>query len=185
MVDNRKAGERLSWFVLSTRSNAEFSAAEKVAELGYQTFVPTEGRYRRRSRYAKEKDLQQFPLMPSYVFFASPANERPRWFDVLTVEPVIGVISAGGQPATVRESVVDELMLRHVKQEFQPPECQKFMKSGHEFAVGDLCEILAGPFRGNEVTVEKIKGNAASVMMELFGGRQAVKISLDLLSLKK
>jgi transcription antitermination factor NusG len=182
MVDNRATGGRINWFVLNTRASSEFKAAEKVQDLGYETFVPTEGRYRRRSRYARAKELVQYPLLPSYLLIAS--NDNVRWFDVLSLDPVLGVISSGDRPATVRPSVVNELKQRHVKHEFNAPDCQKFMRTGHEFAAGDECEIMAGPFRGHEVTVQTITGNAASVVLDLFSRKQAVKISLDLLSLK-
>ena len=56
------------------------------------------------------------------------------------------------------------------------------MPTNHEFKVGDVVEVMDGPFEGQKVPVVDIVGSDAKIMISLFGGERVISAPLAILA---
>ena len=74
-----------------------------------------------------------------------------------------------------------ERLLRIYPNGIQRPTKEDYQRTQAEYKSGDMVRICQGPFDGMIVPVIQLKGNEATVFMELFGARHEVKIDVDML----
>lgn len=77
------------WFALRVRPQAEYVVSFLLLQAGVDAFVPTETRYRRRTRYAKQKAEFAYPQIPGLVFAGFPGE--PAWYWLLRNPLIAGV----------------------------------------------------------------------------------------------
>jgi len=176
----------LWWYALKTPPQREFAAQhilENFADRGIKTFVPVRKEWRRRNRYSKAKELRSYPVMPRYVF-AGFEPGRARWYDLFKFPVLVGVVGVCGEPRRVRYHGEDGLgsFIGRYPNGITAPKEQRFMRSNHEFAIGDTVEVIGGPFDGQKVPVLEISGEKALVNMYLFGAEQKITVRLEDLS---
>lgn len=189
------AGDDLHWFALRVAPQKEYHAKLILESRGVECFVPTQQLYRRLNRYVRPKVLRNFPVLPGYVFAGFHAPSPP-WLHIFAIRPIKGVVGRDGKPwclnsgvftgkiaadnptvkfATFLSSHADgDLMVK------APPE-QRHMRTHREFAVGDMVQIMEGPFDGQFVQVSEITGKSAKVLMMLFGQQHDVAVRLECL----
>jgi len=165
----------LEWFALRVAPQKEFAVQEILSRKGVTTYCPADRRWRKVSRFVKEKELRSFPLVPGYVFAGFPPCPA-RWFEIFAVPIILGCIGVGGSPKSINPAAMERMIGRY-KNGFTRPTEEKFMASNSEFKVGQVVRIADGPFEGHKVPVVEISGKNARVLIELFGLQQEVEIS--------
>lgn len=185
------------WYALDVARQKEYLAGYILNRMGFETFIPTETRWRKRNRYAKAKVEIAFAAVPGVIFVALPLC--PDWLRVMGISVVTGVLSIGDVPTPVdaeelgryRATQLDGRMvverrrvrakgggeverserLIHVQGRgvLRAPKEQRHMRSNREVHVGEHATIAEGPFRFVTVTVQKIAGERARVLLPLFG----------------
>lgn len=84
------------WYALRVLPQKEYVAAYLLRKQGVRTFVPTETRFLKRTRYAKSSVEFAVPIIPGCVFagFDGP----PAWYDVLKNTLIVGPEGMDGKP---------------------------------------------------------------------------------------
>ena len=103
--------DELHWYALDVVRQKEFVAGYLLQKRGHVTFIPTETRYRKRNRYAKGGKLEvAYAGLPGTIFvgFDGP----PKWFDVMSIHLVNGVLSMDDQPRRIDTSSKEWLKYR-------------------------------------------------------------------------
>lgn len=177
--------ERLLWYALTTPPQKEFVAQTILERQGLRTFIPVRREWRRRNKYTKKKELRAFPIGSRYVFVGFEPG-RNLWFDLFQLSRpgsariITGVIGMGMEPRQLRTDHVVDLM-RRLGGGLNAPDVQRYMLSNKEFHIGELVEIVDGPFSGMVVPVTEVRGTQAKVLLELFGGNQETLLPTDIL----
>ncbi len=93
----------MSWNVIYTKSRAEKSVAEKLAQAGFEVYCPvlrTEKLWSDRRKWVEE------PLFRSYCFVNATEQEREK---VLFIPGVVRYVFYCGKPAVIRENEMEAL----------------------------------------------------------------------------
>lgn len=168
-----------AWNVLTTEPRFEFDVAESLDKLDHEVYVPMRRDFRQINRYSKRKVLRNFALMPGYVFIAPHSDVE--WYEVLGVRHVRRVIAINRKPMYVFPAEMNALIEREKDGEFTAWDSERFMRSGHEFTIGDKVEIVIGPLTGCKAKVEEINEATARVLTEMFGSDRLVEVGLETL----
>ena len=168
-----------------------FPAEEALAARGFNPFVPTEGVWRRRSRYYRAKDRERVrrPLLTGYILIDPP--EPADWFAIMSLPFVSGVIVRAGWPARIAKD--DDFDVRHpipkdrfgramrlpqglsevvAKHTVIADENKIHMPTNRTFEVGDTVEMVEDPldaFKGLPIRVKDIEGDKTTILTTLFG----------------
>ena len=168
------------WYALKVPPQKEFAAREILRKRGLTTFIPVEKKWRRRNKYTKEKVLIQYPIFPRYVFTGFP-KAAANWFDVFKIHLIQGVVGINGEPRKLDEAGMARMLFKFEDGLARPKE-EKWMPTNHEFKVGDVVEVMDGPFEGQKVPVVDIVGSDAKIMISLFGGERVISAPLAILA---
>lgn len=141
---------------------------------GFEVFLPVKKVLRRKNRFSPEKVFVSQPLLVDWVFVGWPAGEN-RWRDLMALDVVAGVMGTGGRPVQVSSSRMMGLM-RQWGGGHLSPECQRYIKTGCEFAVGDVARVAAGPLDGQEVRIIDVDGPSVRALIAMLGGEIEVHI---------
>lgn len=169
---------RLTWYAIVVVPGREFVAQKILRRYGLSTFVPVRREWRRRNKYVREKELQTYVVAPRYVFGGFDAC--PLWFDLFALPNVSGVVGFLDEPARIPSHAMARL-IRKTGGGLNAPQVQKFMRTHHEFSLGQVVEIIGGPFEGRKVPVVELSGARAKVLVELFGTDTPIEVPTDLL----
>jgi transcription antitermination factor NusG len=168
----------LHWYALLVAPQKEFVAQKILRRYGLRTFVPVRREWRRVNKFTADKLLRAFPLAPRYVF-AGFKPGVPLWFDLFALPVVSGAVCICDRPMRLPTGEVVK-MIRKLGGGLNAAEAARFMRTHHEFAVGDTVEVTAGPFEGMRVPVVSISGPRARVLLSLFGGAvDTIDMALD------
>ncbi len=178
--------------IVPTGTTYVFPAEEALEMRGMRPFVPTEGSWRRRSRYYREKDRQRVrkPLLTGYILIDPP--EPVRWDLILNMPIVIGVITNHlGEPVRIPKS--DERDEYRLNTGQQPRSLsavmaqhrtnalaeQEHMPTGRVFAVGDDVELTTTgePWSGFRLIVKEIGIETTKVLAMMFGRESEVEVA--------
>ena len=96
------------WYVVHTQPQAEARADLNLRRQGFRTYLP---RYTRTRRHARRTDVVVRPLFPRYLFVALDLA-KDRWLAIQSTFGVSQLVLAGERPASVCETVVDEIRAR-------------------------------------------------------------------------
>ena len=164
----------LNWYAVMVRAGEEFAVEAILERRGMIAIVPMIRQWRRVNRFVKRKQQVSYPLIARYVLvgFDGP----PQWARVFDISMVQAVVGVGEVPLVMQGRKVARFLVE--LGEVTAPEAQKYMQTHHEFEVGDSVEIIGGAFDGQVVTVDRIDGNAAQVLLPLFGSVQGVNVPL-------
>lgn len=161
-----------------------FPAEEALAAQGFNPFVPTEGVWRRRSRYYKAKDRQRVrrPLLTGYILI--DPQEPVNWHAIMSLPFVSGVIIKSGWPARIAKEEPQRLDCHGLPmKDFYPrslsaiaqkhtvvaDESKIHMPSGRTFEPGDRVEIMDDAFKDLPIIVKEIEGDRTTIITTLFG----------------
>lgn len=81
--------EERYWYALRVRPQAEYVVSHLLLKAGVEAFVPTETRFRRRTRYVAQKAEFAYPQIPGLVFAGFPGE--PAWYWLLRNPLILGV----------------------------------------------------------------------------------------------
>lgn len=84
-----KPSDERHWYALRVKPQAEYVVSYLLLKAGVEAFVPTETRYRRRTRYVAQKAEFAYPQIPGLVFAGFPGE--PAWYWLLRNPLIIGV----------------------------------------------------------------------------------------------
>jgi transcription antitermination factor NusG len=169
--------ENLDWYALVTKPQHEFVCAGKIQDMGHAVFVPYASEWRRKSRYSKAKVQRHYPLMPRYIFVGFDC--LPPWLDLHAADCMQGVVGVGGYAKKLPTARVIELINTHGAGVYVAPAAQQFMRTHHEFAVGDRVQIVDGPLYEHFAEVTAIDGKKARILFEIFNEVLDIEIALD------
>ncbi|PHR85952.1 MAG: hypothetical protein COA78_38545 [Blastopirellula sp.] len=179
---NRQAREQMgndatNWFVAFVPPQKEFIAQKILTRWGGHVYLPLALKWRRVNRYARAKQRIAYAAMPGCVFLGLAADD-PRWYDLFLLDTVRGVLGLEGEPAALSGDGLHEFIERN-RAKFTAPDEQKFMRTHHEFDVGDSVQIISGSFDGHTTKVEEITGRRAYFWLNLFGQITKCSVALD------
>lgn len=161
-----------AWYCLRTAPQREFAVEEILKKKGLQAFCPVKVAWKRVGP-KKRRTPYSYPMVPRYVFVAC---ENP-WHDVLHkpwCRNVSGVVTIDGRAGVVRPAEMDRLA--RMSGNAIPTNTTSIHRS---FAPGDRVEIVSGPYQGWLVPIESIKGEAAKVLLNMFGSERPIEIPLE------
>lgn len=129
--------DRLCWYVVHTKPRQEERAGNNLRAWNIETFTPK----------LKKKSVNHFtggllnvvrPLFPSYIFARFSAIDSLH--NVCFARGVNSVISFGGQPCPVDETIIDLIQVREDE--------EGFINLTETLRPGDKVTIQGGLFRG-------------------------------------
>lgn len=165
----------VAWRAFPVKPQREFKTAAALAAEKYVAFAPTETRQRRKSRYCRARVAYAYPMIVGYVFVRLPADYP--WGRVLEKCPdVRQPVRAGDRLLAVPDPAIERL--RQLEQAALPHTASA--NTRRSFSVGDLIDIVAGPYQGWTTTVEEIRGTTIRAQLQILGGKRAVDIPCEL-----
>lgn len=178
------------WFVAVCDRGQEMASARALISCFYSVFLPLEGRWRKKHRYAKgkgSKTLRHFAIAPGYIFVAAPKGQQVDWTAARShcgVRKVLAVAVDADkkEPARAHVGELEKLARRCEDCEFYPPDHHKYVNTGEEYAVGDRVRVFSGALRDLELVVQRIVGDTVTVSTELLGGQRAVSVEASSLA---
>jgi len=146
---------------------------------GFEVFLPVKKVLRRKNRFSAEKQLVTQPLLVDWMFVGWPVGEA-RWHELMALDVVTGVMGTGGRPVSIPPGGVMQLMRRWGGGELSS-ECARYMRTGCEFAVGDVARVVSGPLDGAHVRVVDVTGPTVKATLDILGGDVLTEIRSSLL----
>ncbi|MCR9236177.1 MAG: hypothetical protein NXI17_05855 [Alphaproteobacteria bacterium] len=166
------------WYAGFVLSGKEFIAQKLLKRVGAVPYLPLCQKWRRVNRYRREKVRIAYPAIAGSLFLGFERGQE-NWYEVFQRAPnLYGVLGANGYPVALDGNRLNRFITEN-KFRFGAADEERFMRTHHEFKIGDRVQIVSGPFDGNIVDVKTIKGSHARILLELFGGTQEVEIGLD------
>lgn len=96
------------WYVANTHINGEAVAADHLQRQGFSVYLPM---YKKLRSHARRKEWLSRPLFPRYLFVGvNEANQR--WQAIKSTIGISQLVSFGGEPAPVCDSILDDLRAR-------------------------------------------------------------------------
>lgn len=89
----------MHWYAIDVVRQKEFVVGRMFERRGCVTFIPTEMRFRKKSRYTKGKLEIALPALSGTVFVGFPT--APDWFRVMNMNLVNGVLSVDDKPRRI------------------------------------------------------------------------------------
>jgi len=98
----------IRWYAVYTQACREHWTRSNLWERGHEVYLPL---YRRQRRHARRTDWVSAPLFPRYLFVTNnPA--RPGRRSILSTPGVIGLVKFGDRPATVTDTIIQDIRSR-------------------------------------------------------------------------
>ncbi|MEM6681368.1 MAG: transcription termination/antitermination NusG family protein [Pseudomonadota bacterium] len=169
--------QQIDWFAVLVMSGKEFIAQRQIVRFGPVAFVPITRRYRRINRTVKTKKRLAFAAISGMVFVGVQRGAKP-WYDIFSsINCAYGVIGTAGQMIAIDGAAI--LRFTDHWKSANPPSEQRYMRSNHEFEIGDTVRVVDGPLDGHIVDVKDIRDRWAYIVMDLLGQTNEIQISLD------
>ncbi len=168
------------WYVVNTYSGHEDKVKEKLearaASMGFQdniyrVIIPTETYYETlKDGTKKEKHRKMFP---GYVLVEMVMSDEA-WYIVRNTPGVTGFIGSSGKgakPTALPPQEIDKILINMGLSR---------MDADAELQIGTKVEIVDGPFKGMEGTVNAIdkENSKLTVLIDLFGQETPVEVEL-------
>ncbi|MDO6586836.1 hypothetical protein Q4543_15085 [Salipiger sp. 1_MG-2023] len=142
---------------------------------GFEVFLPVRKDWRRKNQFSAEKELRSFPLIPGWMFVGWQAGAS-RWHELAALDVIDAPFGVNGRPLRIPEQRIVALMRQWGGGRLSP-EMNRYMRAGHEFAIGDRMRIACGPFDGFEARVIGVDGPQARALVDFFGREQVVTLA--------
>lgn len=161
----------MKWRCIRGKPKSEHLAAQHLKAAGFEAFCP---RIRHQKQTTRGRVWFVEALFPGYLFVKfSPVNLR----QVATIPFVSQVLSFMEDFGAVPERVIEELR--------SSVDVQETLTVSTSIQAGDSVDVVAGPLRGQAVTVTRVLPGAdrVRVLLEFLGSPHEVEVSiLSLLS---
>lgn len=130
------------WTCARTHPNAEKIAMYNLQRQDFEYYQPK--LLERRIKRHKQLNVE-VPLFPCYLF----VRVTEKWRSLQYTYGIASIISAGGIPSIVQDSVIDGLRKRELGGYVQLP-------SDRRFNTGDQVKIQSGAFAGQHALVQRM-----------------------------
>lgn len=155
------------WAVAQTITNRESLVAERIAEVGYEIFVP-----RTRMRISGEPRI--VALFPGYLF----VRIIDRWRVVTKTAGVLGLIMTGEQPARCPDDEIEKIksqVMRNGLVRLPKPVPKPRVLP---FRLGQAVRVVAGSFCGFEAIFDGMSARERElVLLDMLGRKVRVELA--------
>lgn len=140
----------MTWIAARTKMGSELSVNGRLKEAGFETLCPA---YLYKARSGRVTQTKRAALFPSYLFCVL---QEGRLADILGCHCLYEVISSGGKPRMVPESVIEE-----VRGRMDHDGLVAFRDEAvrERFQIGATAVIRAGLFTGLTVLIKNDLGD--------------------------
>lgn len=151
------------WFAIYTRPNHEKQVKSSIASKNIETFLPTIKK--------KKRNLYETPLFPRYLF-TRVIPKTPLYFSALDTPGVVKMIGNKFGPLPVKEEEINSLkiLVEKAKDSILP-----FLP----IKVGDLVEVISGPFRGACGRLIRVDDKHAQLVVSITILNRAVAVAIS------
>jgi transcriptional antiterminator RfaH len=162
----------MNWYAVHTKPRQEHLAQTSLQREGVETFYP---KLKRKKTIRRVRRWVVGPLFPSYIFAKFDLAQSGRL--VKYANGVIKIVSFGGKPATVDQSIIDAVAAHCVENTvtIQPPALRP----------GDVVEIQEGPLRGLCGVFERELSGSERVVILLQSIAAAARVEVSREQLEK
>lgn len=162
-----------AWYALRVAPQAEFVVAHLLRRREVVAWAPCLTKWVRAEAYRRTvKRAVRRPLLPGYVFvkLASAAA----WQVIRGVSGVLGLVCLCGRPWPLHPADISRV--RHASSRMRAREQDRGMPTNRAFEVGDVVEVLTGPFEAMSLRVYEITKGEARGLVRIFSRETEVKI---------
>jgi transcription antitermination factor NusG len=166
------------WYAVIVKSGKEFITHRIFNRVCEGVYMPMQRRWRRKNRYCRDKVKIAYAAIPGCMFIGFQQG-RENWYTLFRkINSLRAVVGVAGRPVAVTGQCLADFLDRN-KGNFDVADDEQFMRTYHEFKIGDRVQIVEGPFDGHVVEVQNINNGKAHILLDLFGVPQDVEIYLD------
>ena len=157
------------WYACYTRAHHERRVGERLAEQGFDAFVPT---IRQVRQWHDRRKVVEFPLFPSYLFARCTRAELGR----ATATPgLVHIVKFDGRPVPVADEEIENV--RRLSSVMPPTE--KEVDLGPIITNGQHVEIVSGPLSRVRGVVAEARGKRRIVVVGILAIRQGLRVEVD------
>lgn len=146
----------MTWYVVYTKSKWEKKVAEKLNQIGVESYCPTIARIQ---QWSDRKKKVEIPLFNSYVFVQLPDIERNM---VFSVPGVIRYLFWLGKPAIVRDEEIN--IIKHSLKASNVIDV-----SVSSIQIGDRIKLESGAFSNQDAIVQEVTKTHYILVLESLG----------------
>lgn len=151
-----------TWHVLRVMPQRQFDAASFLVDFGVATLLPVERQWIRASRYAKRRELREYPLLRGYLPIS---GQMPGRWRAWRSHGILGYLAdAEGCPAVLRGEDLERV---HALMGGETVD---------QLAPGACVEIVGGAMAGHCGRVERAGLRQAAVVLEMLGSFRTVTV---------
>lgn len=162
-----------AWYALRVAPQAEFAVAHLLRRRGVVAWAPCLTKWIQGNRYQPQfKRTVRRPLLPGYVFVKLASALA--WEVIRGVSGVLGLVCFCGRPWPLRPA--DIARVRHASSRLRAREQDRAMPTNRAFEVGDVVEVLSGPFEALSLRVYEITKGEARGLVRIFSRETEVQI---------
>tara|TARA_R100000935_G_scaffold56605_1_gene88616 strand:+ start:2382 stop:2855 length:474 start_codon:yes stop_codon:yes gene_type:complete len=154
----------MPWYVIYTKSRAEFKTAETLSKNGFEVYCPSIIVER---QWSDRKKRVKIPLFNSLVFINIAASSRETIFNFIRLVRYLFWL---GKPAVVKDAEIETL-----KQWLENDQLDEVEISN--ISPGDKIIISSGTFKDKEAVVKEIGSNRMKLILPLLGFTINVKLN--------
>jgi len=146
----------MNWYVVYTKPKWEKKVADKLSQLGIETYCPLITQVK---QWSDRKKKIEVPLFNSYVFVQLSDSERN---SVFQVAGVVRYLFWLGKPAVVKDQEIEI-----IKKSLKAPNISDVTVSAIQ--VGDKIKLESGAFSNQNAIVQEISNNYYTLVLETLG----------------
>jgi len=143
----------LPWLVVYTKPRQEKKLAERLTQMGYEVYCPTQ---RIKKRWSDRWKWIEQPLFTSHLFIQMEPERRDA---IYFVPGFVRFLYWLKRPAQVRPSEID--MLKRWLNDYAP-----YTLEVTTYVPGRELKILSGPFQDHEVVVVEQRGQSLALYLK-------------------
>ncbi|MEQ9491428.1 MAG: transcription termination/antitermination NusG family protein [Alphaproteobacteria bacterium] len=156
------------WFAIHTKPGGERLAEGNLLRQGFEAYLPLRTKTRRRGRRGVSIKT---PLFPRYIFVRIDLDEQP-WRKISNTFGVAYIVSFGGRPAPLQDSVIDEIKARETDDGVID------LSQLQTLTPGDAVKIADGAFTDRTGIFQCASDkDRVIVLLNLLGRQTSVKVS--------
>ena len=146
----------MNWYVVYTKPKWEKKVAERLNEIGVETYCPL---VTKENQWSDRKKVVSVPLFNSYIFVQIEEKERNRIFEVTGA---IRYLFWLGKPAMVRDSEIEA-----IRNWLSGPDVYEV--SLDHWKKGDKIVLDSGPFVTQSAIIQEVTQNHYILILESLG----------------
>ncbi|PTB88709.1 transcription/translation regulatory transformer protein RfaH [Pseudidiomarina aestuarii] len=173
---NPNTDERDTWYVVRSKPRQEQRAFAQLKNQGMQPYLPKV--QLTRVRRGKRKQVVE-PLFPGYLF-VTLSNYDEQFHKIRHTFGVASLLRFGNKPATLPAELIAQL--RELEADASP--AVDYLNREHSPQVGDLMEVMSGPFAGLLARILILDGDERCVVL-LDWMQQQVKATFSYAELRR